>query len=276
VFLSIFVASTSAGVCAQPADEADTTDVSAPAVMPAGHLPPIPGLPPITLATSIVSWTERPGLPAELLPFTRNPVPINYPRLSFAIGFGGFQSDFRGAEDAFRATEDSIRAGGYAVPHSEVQHSHGLFLLTLGVDFSPALEAALQFGQTSDPDHEVRLVGGLVSGRYTLPRAENVSLLAGLGVGAYGLRLKQQYGVVISPVDGSGGFTTLDYIQLEGNGRYGALAGRLAVRASRTVAFDALVQYFFMSELSMDAGSAGQMSVNPSGATLGASFTVLF
>lgn len=276
VLLPIFVASTAAGVRAQPADGADATGVSAPAVMPAGHLPPVPGLPAITLATSIVSWTERPELPKALLPFTRNPVPIRYPRVSFAIGIGGFQSGFRGAEDAFRALEDSIRAGGYAVPSSKVQQSHGLFLMTLGVDFTPALEAALQFGQTSDPDNEVLLVGGLVSRRYTLPRAENVSLLAGLGVGAYGLQLKQRYGVVISPVDGIGGFTTLDFIQLKGDGRYGTLAGRLAVRAGPTVAFEALVQYFFMSELSMDAGSTGRMRVNPSGATLGVSFTVLF
>ncbi len=263
-----------AGAGAQPGSAADTVRVDSLAAAPPAPSPADAAGRSLADASSIVSWTEERRQRSTLLPFADHPLPETYPAFSFGIGLASFQSSFRGSGKAFAAVEDSIRAGGYTVPSSSGIRSEGMLLLTLDASFNRSLDAMIQLGHSEDPDNRLRLVGGLVSGRYSPPKADWLSLLAGLGGGAFDLRLQRHYGVSITPVSGSGTYTTLDKIRFKGAGTYGTVAGRLAVRATPNMVIEGAVQYFLMSRLSTDLGGAGRSSVNASGTLLGISWSV--
>ncbi len=263
-----------AGVRAQQSGAGDTTHVDSPAPSPAARPRPALAVTSSPAGSSITSWPDEIEAPADSLPFARNPIPLTYPSFAVEIGLADFRSGFQGADRAFRAIEDTIRASGSAVPASTGVKSASMFLFTFDVRLNPAFDAALQIGESKAKDNRLRLVGGLVSGRYTLPQDANVSLLAGLGAGVYRLRLQRHYGVLVTSVGGSG-YTTLDYIRLEGGGAYGTIAGQLEVRVGPYAAFEGVVQYFGMSDFSTNAGSTGRMSVNTNGTMFGLSFRIV-
>jgi len=276
VLLATLAVTLPAGVHAQQPGAGDTTRVDTLAALPPASPRPAHAAKSSRVGSSITSWPEADEAPTDFLPFASNPIPLTYPSVAVAIGLADFRSGFQGVDRAFRAIEDSYRTRGYAVPPSSGITSESMLLFTFDVSLNPSLDGALQLGQTIDQDNQLRLVGGLISGRYTPPQAANVSFLAGLGAGAYGLRLQRHYGARITPVDGSGGYTALDVIRLEGGGAYGTIAGRLEVRVASYTAFEGVVQYFGMGDVSTDAGSTGRMSVNTSGTMCGVSFRVVF
>ena len=237
-----------------------------------------PGTPETSLQArnSITDWSRERRPPKHAFPFARISAPTTYPELSLSIGFGDFHSGFPGVMKAFRAIEDTLRAGGYSVPEAQDVNDEGVFHIDFDARLHPHLDAGLQFAQTNGLN-ELRFVGALLSGRYTLSQAEGVSLLAGLGGGVYHFRIDRKYGgTPITPLDPYGGYTQLDIIRLEGGGDYWTVDGRVEVRTSPSTALVGGVQYFGTGDVSTSAGKAGRISVNASGTTSSLSLRVSF
>jgi hypothetical protein len=264
------------GARAQPPDLLGTTLVDS--------LPPHAAVPatsefreaPKPHSYSLTPFDEPVRVYRTYLPFAGNPAPKSYPEVSLGIGVGWYASSFRGAETAFRAVEDSIRRAGYSVPVKSVVHAGGFYFLSMNVTATPHLGASFQLGATGDQDNEVRLAGGLAWALWTSPEAPTFSLGAGLGGGAYRFHFNRKYGAVISPIDGAGGYTTLDYIRFEGGGAYATCAGRAVAEMSSHLAFDGTIQYMRMGDVASNIAGAGRQSINVSGLLLGLSFVVRF
>lgn len=241
-----------------------------------------PSSPPPTSAGAARIWmADRPAVAAntsdtsDILPFAQNEIPTTFPSVGLAIGFATYLSGFTTVEQAFHTLEDTYRAGGFSVPRAGDVDLGPMLLPTLKARFTKWLDVALQLGRAKGSNDELTLKGGLVSGRYTLPRADRVSLFAGLGAGTYRFSFQRDYGVRVSPVE-AGGYYRLDRITIEGGGRYWTTAGGLTIRAGPHGAFEVLVQYLGTGDVSTDARSAGKVSLNMSGAMIGVSFTSFF
>ena len=230
-----------------------------------------PSNPAATPARPAATWEG-----ANILPFAHNEIPATYPEVSVAFGLAAYLSSFTEVEHAFRAIEEVYRAAGYSVPVAADVATGPMTLATLTVWLNRWLDVSCQLGRTGSADNELRLLGGIVSGRYTLPAAGKVSLRAGLGGGANGFSFSRAYGVQVTPFDGSGGYYTLERITLKGGGRYWTAAGGLTIRTGPHGALDALIQYVGMGDVSTDTARAGKVSMNLSGAMIGASFTYFF
>src|SRR5262245_11176827 len=215
--------------------------------------------------------------PSDILPFAGNAIPMSYPAVGVALGYAHYFSSFKGIEDAFHAIEDSIRTGsGFVVPAAAGPESVRGILLTFTLRFNPALEAACQVARTGDDNNEVRLIGGLVSGHYALTMVRKVSVFGGLGGGRYGVHFARNYGVPLTPTDPTGGHIQLDNIKLDGGGGYWTTAGGVTIHADPHLSLEGLIQYFGMSDVPLDAGSAGRISTNASGVLISGSFILYF
>lgn len=246
-----------------------------------------PGLPATPAGGAETRLGDRSAVAADLsdtLPFAQNEVPESFPSVGFSIGVGGYVSSFAAVERAFHAMEDVHRAGGFSVPRAADVRLGPILLPTLKVRLNRWLDVAFQMGRTlgskSGGDQEpgstdqLTLMGGLVSGR--LSPAGRVSLLAGLGGGMYRFSVRRDYGVRVSPTDGSGGFYELESITLEGGGGYWTTAGGLSIRAWPRGTLDALAQYVGTGDVSTNATSAGDVRVNMSGTMIAVSITSHF
>jgi hypothetical protein len=117
------------------------------------------------------------------------------------------------------------------------------------------------------------MTGGLVSRRIASAADRDLLLVAGIGGGAYGFSFARHYYATISPIDGSGGYTSLESIVLEGGGNYWTGRGGLTLRPGHHVSVDFLAQYVGMSDASDESGTTAT-SINLSGFMLGGSITL--
>ena len=212
---------------------------------------------------------------SDILPFARNEIPETFPSVGFAIGLAKPLAGFTTVERAFQNLEDTYRAGGFPVPRAGAVDLVLMVMPTFKVRLNRWLDVACQMGRSTGPRDELKLMGGLVSGRHTL-RADNVSLFAGLGAGAYGFSFKRDYGAQITAVDSNGGHYRLESLTLRGGGRYWTTAGGLTIRTGKHGAFEVLVQYLGTGDVSTALTRAGDVSLNISGAMIGVSSTIFF
>jgi len=259
------------------ATAADTVSVDSLSAAPDAE----PSNPPATSAGG--DETRMAGRPAiaagisDVFPFAQNEVPETFPSFGLSIGVGGYLSGFATVERAFHAIEDAYRAGGFFVPRAGDVRLGPMVLPTLKVRLNQWLDVGFQMGRAGDgTSDKVKLMGGLVSGRYALSRAGKVSLFAGLGGGTYRFSFRRGYGVQVTPIDGRGGYYELDAIMLEGGGGYWTTVGGLTIRALPRGTLEALVQYVGTDDVSTDASQAGEVRLNMSGAMIGVSITSYF
>lgn len=210
------------------------------------------------------------------LPFTENQLPHSYPELSVELGLAAFMSGLTGVDEAFNKIEDVYAAAGYPLPATSTASPGSMLLATLTVWLNDWLDVACQLGRTLNEDSEVRLLGGIVSGRKTLPDSKNVSVHAGLGGGVSGFSFLRRYGAQVSPVDGSGGYYELESIELNGGGPYWTIQGGVSIRTGPHGALNGLIQYVGMGDVSTTTANAGPVTVNVSGAMIGASFALFY
>jgi len=227
-------------------------------------------------STSLTSWHSRRRPPGTPLPFAGNERPRSYPEISVGIGPGEYVSSFRGAAEAFRALEDSVRRAGYAISPAAGFRSGSVFVVTVGVSVNPRAGISFQLVQTNEADDDVLLAGAFVWRSLLLSRRESFSLGGGLGGGVFRFRFTRRYGVIVSPIDSGGGYTQLDDVRFEGQGAYGTLAGRAALRAGPRLRLEGTVQYLAMGDVSDEITGLGRQSINVSGALLHLSIGVTF
>jgi len=209
---------------------------------------------------------------ATPLPFAGNELPISYPRVSFAFGLAMYSSALTGVNEAFSKFEEAYSAAGYPQPHAADASLGPMYLFTLTVSLNPTVDVACQINRSADQNNELRLLGGIVSGRYTMPDAKQLSFSAGLGGGGYGFSFTRHYGGAVSPVDPSGGYYALDSIDLKGGGAYWTAQGGVMLNLGRHAALSGIVQYVGAGDVSTDTARAGNVKVNVSGTMFGASF----
>ncbi|MGH7742547.1 MAG: hypothetical protein ACRENS_11070 [Candidatus Eiseniibacteriota bacterium] len=228
------------------------------------------------VAVSVTGPRDQSTAEQQRLPFADNPIPSTYPKCSFSIGYGGYLSEFQGVMSAFRAAEDFARTGGYPVPTAAEVNPEGAILADLHVSINPLIEIALQYDHTNNNNDDLQLLGALLSARHAFPEIEKLSVLGGVGGGAYGFRFERRYDVQITAVDTNGGYNTLDYIKFEGGGGYWTMAGRLEYRMAPWSSAAGTVQYFGMRDVSASEGGVGPFSINVSGTMVGASLRIHF
>jgi hypothetical protein len=217
--------------------------------------------------------TTPPARQTEVLPFAKNELP----RESFAVGMGAgvatYVVDLKEVDRAFRAMEDEHRNNGYSIPSGRGSPLGPMALWTVTMHFEKAVDVALQLGRSDGEDTRLRTTGLLVSRRIASAANGDILLVAGLGGGTYGFSFTRHYGATISPVDGSGGYTTLDAIVLEGGGNYWTGRGGLTLRPGQHLSVDLLTQYVGMNDAS-GAQGAGRTTINLSGFMFGGSITL--
>jgi hypothetical protein len=213
---------------------------------------------------------------ATPLPFAENEIPITYPRVSFALGVAMYSSALTGVEEAYRNFENAYSAAGYPQPHAAEASLGPMYLFTLTASLSPSLDLACQIGRTADQNNQLKLLGGIVSGRYSMPDTKNLSFSAGLGGGGYGFSFTRKYGGPVSPVDANGGYIALESIELKGGGAYWTAQGGVTLGLGRRAALNGLVQYVGAGDVSTDTARAGKVTVNVSGTMFGASFACFY
>lgn len=238
--------------------------------------PPVPHPQGTAAPPSATSPVSDASDDSKALPFAHHQVPMTYPSLGVGIGVAGYVSNFRGVEQIFHAIEDSYAAEGYTLTFAKDVSPGPMMLYAITYRINRSLELAAQVGRTMNKNDDLTLGGGLVSGRYPLPTAPNASFFGRLGAGAYGFSFHRSYGARISPVDGSGGYSVLDDITLEGGGRYWTTAGGVTIRAGTEGVFEASIQYVGMPDVVVESQRAGRISMNMSGVILGASLAFLF
>lgn len=209
------------------------------------------------------------GEQTEVLPFAKNELP----RESFSVGLGAgvatYKVDLKEVDRAFRTMEDVHRNNGYFIPGRRESHLEPMALWTLTMHFEKAVDVALLLGRSNGQDNQLRTTGVLVSRRIASAANGNLLLVAGLGGGEYGFSFIRHYGVTISPIDGSGGYTSLEQIVIKGGGNYWTGRGGLTLRPGQHASIDLLTQYVGMSD-----ASAGGISMNLSGLMFGGSITL--
>ncbi|MGH7731311.1 MAG: hypothetical protein ACRENJ_08685 [Candidatus Eiseniibacteriota bacterium] len=208
---------------------------------------------------------------SDLLPFAHNHVPEKFPSFGITVGFSKYLSSFATVEQAFHAIEDVHRAEGFSLPPAEGVRLSPMVLPTFRLQFDRSFGAALQIGWADGPRDDLRLIGGLVSGRTTRWPGDRISFFAELGGGRYEFKFTRSYGARITPFDGAGGYYELERIVLKGSGSYWTTAGGLTLHAGPRGAIEALVQYVGTDDVSTDAAGAGRVSLNLSGTMIGVS-----
>ena len=210
------------------------------------------------------------------LPFAKNELPISYPQVSITFGVAVYSSGLVGVEEAFRKFENAYSAAGYPISSTANSSLGPMYLATLTLWLSHVFDVACQLGRTGNEDGQVRLLGGIFSARYIMPTARNVSLSLGVGGGESGFSITRRYGQQVSAVDGSGGFYTLDSIELKGSGPYWTGQGGVTLRLGPHGALSGLIQYVGASDVSTESTRVGTISVNTSGTMFGASFALFY
>jgi hypothetical protein len=210
------------------------------------------------------------------LPFEQNELPHSYPEVSVSFGVAGYSMDVARVEDAFNKMEQVYIDAGYSLPPGKDVSPGAMYLATLTVWPSPFVDVACQAGQSQNEDNKITLVGGIISGHYTFPDARNVSVQVGLGGGGSGFSFMKRYGAQVSPVDGSGGFYSLESIELKGGGGYWTTQGGVTLRIGPHGAVRGLIQYLGMGDVSTTTARAGDITVNVSGTMFGASFILFY
>ena len=214
-----------------------------------------------------------PARQTEVLPFAKNELPRESFSVGLGAGVGAYVVDLKEVDRAFRAMEDVHRNNGYPIPRSPESHLDPMALWTLTMHFEKAVDVALQLGRSNGEDNQLRTTGVLVSRRLASAANGDLLLVAGLGGGTYGFSFTRHYGVTISPIDGSGGYTSLDAINVEGGGNYWTGRGGLTLRPGQHLSVDLLTQYVGMSDAS-DAQGVGRTTINLSGFMFGGSITL--
>ena len=232
---------------------------------------PAPPELPLTDSTSVAT----PELD-NTLPFAQNELPISYPQVSITFGVAVYSSGLVGVEEAFRKFENAYSAAGYPISSTANSSLGPMYLATLTLWLSHVFDVACQLGRTGNEDGQVRLLGGIFSARYIMPTARNVSLSLGVGGGESGFSITRRYGQQVSAVDGSGGFYTLDSIELKGSGPYWTGQGGVTLRLGPHGALSGLIQYVGASDVSTESTRVGTISVNTSGTMFGASFALFY
>ncbi len=232
------------------------------------------------IAQPVVEDARTPGRPgpadsSDILPFARNPLPATFPSVGLSLSYAGFLSGFETVEEAFRSMENFYRGGGYPVPQAAPVEPGPLLLSTLELRLNERIDVALQAGRAGSQVDEFKLLGARLSGRFTPTSARNLSLRAAFGAGVYGFKFERRYAAQISAPDANGGYYRLEQVVLDGGGRYWSVAGGLVLRSGPRGAFEAFIQYLGTGNVATST-SAGEVSLNLSGAMIGGSFTLFF
>jgi hypothetical protein len=205
----------------------------------------------------------------DLLPFAQNELPVTYPRVSVSIGMAGYVADFGQVEQAFRTMEEAMIAQGFAITTSGDIAPGAMAMTALTLWINRSLDVTCQAGMTNDSDNELTLLGGLVSGHYTLRSTRSVSFSLGLGGGKYGFNFSRTY-------DATGPDNlVLESLSFDGGGPYWTTAGGVTVRTGPHGAVQGNLQYIGASDESTDT-PGGRVTVNLSGVVIGGSFTLFF
>ena len=230
----------------------------------------------ITAAEPTLSDSAATTYLESTLPFGQNELPHSYPEVSIAFGIAGYASSLNGVEEAFNKMEQVYNNAGYPVSSGKDISLGPMFLATLTLRLNQLVDVAVQAGQTQDSDNKIKLVGGIVSGHLALRDARSVSLQAGVGGGNSGFSFTRHYGQQVSPVDGSGGYYSLDSIELHGGGAYWTTQGGVTIRMGPHGALSGLIQYVGMGDVSTTTAHAGDITVNTSGIMFGVSCALFF
>jgi hypothetical protein len=249
-----------AGPGEPPTAADDTTHVDSLATAPRGEAAP-PTLP-TTPATALVA----PNSTARSSGDAKRGKPT-YPGVEIAVGISRYFTGSNGVAQAFHQIEDVHRAVGFSIRPAADVTSWGLVLSTLRVRLPPPIAVACQLGRTLGTSNDVRLTGGIVSGRLALRSLPGVSLEAGLGGGVCGFDFTRHYDALISPPGST--YTVLDRITLKGRRGYWTANGGVTFDVAPHYALEALVQYVGMRDMKTDAGQAGRVSINLSGGFAG-------
>jgi hypothetical protein len=229
--------------------------------------PAKPTNPPATSATPTV--TAPPAESRNLLPFAQNELPTAYPRVSVSIGMAGYVADFGQVEQAFRTMEEAMIAQGFAITTAGDIAPGAMVTSAFTLWINRSLDVTCQAAKTNHSDDELTLLGGLVSGHYTLRSARSVSLSLGLGGGKYGFNFSRRY-------DAAGpNSTVLQTLSFDGGGPYWTTAGGLTVRTGPHGAVQGNLQYIGVGDESTDT-PGGKVTLNLSGVAFGGSFTLFF
>ena len=256
VAATLTLAVTARGAIADPvAVEGDSTHTDTPVISPSGAAAP---LEPMPAPTAGASEDER------------SP---KYPAIHLSGGVGYFASS-NGIGDAFHRIEGVHRAAGYSIRRAPGLESFAIALSTLTVQIAPPVAVAIQLGRTESQSNDVRLTGGLLSGRLATTSSPRLTLVGGFGGGICGFKFIRYYGDVISPQGAS--YTTLSHITLEGRGRYWTANGGLDFGVSPHLAFEGRIQYVVMPDVTVDAGRAGTAAINLSGGLAGVALAYKF
>ena len=229
------------------------------------------------LGIEITGSHRKNEAPTHRLPFADHPAPITYPEYSLSVGYAGFHSEFQGVMEGFRSAESAIQQStGFTVPGADQVDTQGTMLYSFDVSLNRLLDVSLQYAATGSDRDDVKFAGGLVWGRYSPPGADGFSLLAGIGGGYCKFHFERRYDAQISPVDASGGYTTLDFIQFEGASGYWTVAGRAEYRVVGPIGVDGTIQYFGMPDVPASAGNPRPPAMNVSGTILGVALRLYF
>lgn len=224
-----------------------------------------------TLPDVVIDPPLARGKQTEVLPFAKNELPRESFSVGIGAGVGTYKVDLKEVDRAFRTMEDGHRNNGYSIPGRRESHLDPMALWTLTMHFEKAVDVVLQLGRSNGQDNRLRTTGVLVSRRIASAANGDLLLVAGVGGGEYGFSFTRHYGVTISPIDGSGGYTSLERIVIEGGGNYWTGRGGLTLRPGQHVSVDLLTQYVGMRDASVDTP---RISMNLSGFMFGGSITL--
>jgi hypothetical protein len=210
------------------------------------------------------------------LPFAWNVTP-RYPKLGVSAGVANRLSAFADVDAAFRRIEDTYRADGYSVQRARQARLGPVLTWTLTVELQRTFALAVDVASGTGSDGTWNSAGGLAIERWSPRPDAPVSAFAGGGGGGYSFQFARQYGAIITPIDSSGGYGTLDTVTLDGSGYYGTVLGGVLVKPPGTgVTIVGRVQYFGTGHVVAQTPRAGRVSIDASGTIAGVSLLYAF